>query len=164
MSGLRTALPRQWIGAPTSTRIYLDRGAAIAAAATAGAGAHLRRSPFGCASFGCAFVDVSLLDVNILDASASGAVGAAPDRPLRVGVLVDLEYAPSAGGHVKYWQRLAEAAVDIPEALALPVHFHGREKRDLKLSPLVRFALLPPVFSTARLLSHRHFPDHTDIA
>jgi glycosyltransferase involved in cell wall biosynthesis len=28
----------------------------------------------------------------------------------------------------------------------------------------VRYALLPPVFSTARLMNNRYFPDHTDIA
>src|SRR5689334_2120492 len=98
------------------------------------------------------------------DGAASDAAGIAADRPVRVGVLVDLEYAPSAGGHVKYWQRLAEAAVHLPEALDLTVHFHGPEKRELALSLSVRLALLPPVFSTARLMNHRQFPDHTDIA
>jgi glycosyltransferase involved in cell wall biosynthesis len=84
------------------------------------------------------------------------------DWPLRVGVLVDLDYTPAAGGHVKYWQRIAEAAVEIPNALDLTVHFHGPKRQQLPLSPSVRYALLPPVFSTARLL--RHLPDHTDIA
>ena len=88
----------------------------------------------------------------------------APDRKLKVGVLVDLEYTPAAGGHVKCWQRLAEAAVDIPDALDLTVHFNGPEKREIPLSPSVRYALLPPVFSTARLMRKSHIPDHTDIA
>jgi glycosyltransferase involved in cell wall biosynthesis len=134
------------------TRIVMDRNAKIGSVATA-----LRRvapsaepAPFS--------------EVSAADASASDAASVASDRKLRVGVLVDLEYAPSAGGHVKCWQRLAEAAVDFPEALDLTVHFHGPEKRELPLSPSVRLALLPPVFSTERLLSHRHFPDHTDIA
>src|SRR4051812_46381498 len=109
-------------------------------------------------------LDALVRNVNISGVKASGAAAAAPERPLRVGVLVDLEYAPSAGGHVKYWQRLAEAAVDLPEALDLTVHFQGAEKRELKLLPSVRYALLPPVFSTAWLMNHRQFPDHTDIA
>ncbi|MGE3781872.1 MAG: glycosyltransferase [Alphaproteobacteria bacterium] len=89
---------------------------------------------------------------------------AALDRPLKVGVLVDLEYAPAAGGHVKCWQRLAEAAVDMPDALDLTVHFVGPEQRQIPLSPSVRYALMPPVFSTARLMRKPDFPDHTDIA
>ena len=97
-------------------------------------------------------------------ASGRGAADAAPGRPLKIGVLVDLEYAPAAGGHVKCWQRLAEAAVDMPDALDLTVHFHGPEKREMPLSPSVRYTLMPPVFSTARLMRRPHFPDHTDIA
>ena len=98
------------------------------------------------------------------DRRRPGCRGGRAGRRLRVGVLVDLEYSPAAGGHVKCWQRLAEAAVDIPDALDLTVHFNGPEKRELPLSPSVRYALLPPVFSTARLMRNSHFPDHTDIA
>ncbi|MGD9616998.1 MAG: glycosyltransferase [Alphaproteobacteria bacterium] len=97
-------------------------------------------------------------------APVSGMASAAPIRPLKVGVLVDLEYTPAAGGHVKCWQRLAEAAAEIPDSLDLTVHFNGTEKRELPLSPTVRYALLPPVFSTARLVRNPHLPDHTDIA
>jgi len=32
-------------------------------------------------------------------------------RRLKVGVLVDLALTEAAGGHVKCWQRIAEAAV-----------------------------------------------------
>ncbi|HEX2150997.1 MAG TPA: glycosyltransferase [Stellaceae bacterium] len=97
-------------------------------------------------------------------ARPSRLVAAASGEPLRVGVLVDLEYTPAAGGHVKCWQRLAEAAVEIPDELDLTVHFNGPERRELPLSPTVRYALLPPVFSTARLMRNPHLPDHTDLA
>src|SRR4051812_5871392 len=113
-----------------SIRIAMDRNATIGAAATA-----LRRA---------VAEPASLLDLPLVDSNASNAA-AAPDRPLRVGVLVDLEYAPSAGGHVKCWQRLAEAAIELPEAVGLTVHFHGAEKQVVPLSPSVRYALLPPV-------------------
>ena len=83
-------------------------------------------------------------------------------RPPKVGVLVDLALTPEAGGHVKCWQRLAEAAVAYGDRLDLTVHFNGSEQRQIDLSPSVRYVLLPPVFSTARLI--RHVPDHTDLA
>jgi hypothetical protein len=83
-------------------------------------------------------------------------------RPLRVGVLVDLALTPDAGGQVKCWQRLAEAAVDCADRLDLTVHFSGPEPRQIALSPTVRYVLLPPVPSTARLISG--VPDHTDLA
>ena len=39
------------------------------------------------------------------------ATAAAPaSAALRVGVLVDLHWTPTAGGHVKTWERLAAAA------------------------------------------------------
>ncbi|HTV88801.1 MAG TPA: glycosyltransferase [Stellaceae bacterium] len=87
---------------------------------------------------------------------------AAPAPALRVGVLVDLPLTPGAGGHVKCWQRLAEAAVDHPDRLDLTVHFQGGEPGEITLSPSVRYRLLPPVLSSARFVPD--MPDHTDLA
>lgn len=91
--------------------------------------------------------------------SAAAQMGASP---LKVGVLVDLELSPDAGGHVKCWQRFAEAAVGYADRLDLTVHFQGAEPREVALSPSVRYKLLPPRFSTARLV--RDMPDNTDLA
>src|SRR5690348_5894059 len=105
------------------------------------------------------------MSADVIGAAArtlTGLMGAPPRRTLRVGVLVDLAFAPEAGGHVKCWQRLAEAAVDFADELDLTVHFSGPEPRRIDLSPSVRFVLLPPVLSTARLV--REVPDHTDLA
>jgi len=82
--------------------------------------------------------------------------------PLKVGALVDLALTADAGGHVKCWQRLAEAAVDCADRLDLTVHFQGAQPRRIVLSPSVRYELLPPVFSSARIV--RDTPDHTDLA
>jgi glycosyltransferase involved in cell wall biosynthesis len=85
--------------------------------------------------------------------------------PLKVGVLVDLVLTPDAGGHVKCWERIAEAAVEFPGQLDLTVHFNSParsgEPRRIELSPSVRYVLMPPVFSTSRLV--RQVPDHTDL-
>ena len=90
------------------------------------------------------------------------AASRAAERRLKVGVLVDLALTPHAGGHVKCWQRFAEAAVGCAEELDLTVHFSGPEPRRIELSSTVRYVLLPPVFSTARII--RQVPDHTDLA
>jgi glycosyltransferase involved in cell wall biosynthesis len=89
-----------------------------------------------------------------------GSVEVSSRRPLKVGVLVDLSLTAEAGGHVKCWQRIAEAAVDCGDRLDLTVHFNGQTQR-IELSPTVRYVLLPPVLSTARLV--RDVPDHTDL-
>jgi glycosyltransferase involved in cell wall biosynthesis len=94
--------------------------------------------------------------------SLERAPAAAHGHPLKVGVLVDLVLTPDAGGHVKCWQRFAEAAVECPDELDLSVHFNGPEADRIELSPNVRYVLLPPVFSTARII--RQVPDHTDLA
>jgi len=99
--------------------------------------------------------------LNIEDAVPIAAPVRSP-RPLKVGVLVDLALTAEAGGHVKCWQRLAEAAVGYGDQLDLTVHFTGPEPRRIELSPSVRYMLLPPVFSTARLV--RDVPDQTDLA
>ena len=87
------------------------------------------------------------------------------ERPLKVGVLVDLTLTLDAGGHVKCWERIAEAAVAFPDQLDLTVHFNAPDEaptpRRIELSPSVRYVLLPPVFSTRRLI--RQVPDHTDL-
>jgi glycosyltransferase involved in cell wall biosynthesis len=86
-------------------------------------------------------------------------------RPLKVGVLVDLVLTPDAGGHVKCWERIAEAAVEFSGQLDLTVHFNGAdgagEPGRIELSPSVRYVLMPPIFSTSRLV--RQVPDHTDL-
>jgi glycosyltransferase involved in cell wall biosynthesis len=103
----------------------------------------------------------AIKQLNIRDAvPVTGPVDS--PQPLKVGVLVDLALTTEAGGHVKCWQRLAEAATDYGDLLDLTVHFNGPEPRRIELSPAVRYVLLPPVFSTARLI--RQIPDHTDLA
>jgi glycosyltransferase involved in cell wall biosynthesis len=87
-----------------------------------------------------------------------------PGRRLRVGVLVDLPLHPTAGGHVKCWERLALAAARFPDALDLTVHFAGPAPEIRPLGENVRYALAPPVFSTDRLGFLSHVPDHTDLA
>lgn len=90
---------------------------------------------------------------------------ARPRMPLKVGVLVDLALTPDAGGHVKCWERIAEAAVEFPDQLDLTVHFNGLDRSSaplrIELSHSVRYVLMPPVFSTKRLV--RQVPDHTDL-
>jgi len=88
----------------------------------------------------------------------------APARPLRVGVLVDLPFGPHSGGHVKCWTRLAEAAGRRGGDLDLTVYFTGNEPREIRLADNVRYAIVPAVFSTARVGFLSHVPDHTDLA
>jgi glycosyltransferase involved in cell wall biosynthesis len=86
------------------------------------------------------------------------------DHPLRVGVLVDLPLGVGAGGHVRCWERLAEAALRFPDLLDLTVHFIGPRSERRRLGETVRYAIEPPVFSTERLGFLSHVPDHTDLA
>ena len=84
--------------------------------------------------------------------------------PLSIGVLVDLERNAGAGGHVKSWERLAEAAVDLPEQLDLTVHFLGREHQVMPLAKHVRYVLHPPVWGTERLPFLDQVSGQTDLA
>jgi glycosyltransferase involved in cell wall biosynthesis len=85
-------------------------------------------------------------------------------RRIRVGVLVDLARGPRAGGHVRCWERLAEAALGFADSLDLTVHFMGERPERRRLGRNVRYVVEPPVFSTARLRFLSHVPDHTDLA
>lgn len=85
--------------------------------------------------------------------------------PLRIAVLVDLERRPAAGGHVKCWERLTEAAARCDDGtIDLTVHFQGDPASGEVLTPNIRIAAHPPVFSTRRLPFLGDNPDHTDLA
>jgi glycosyltransferase involved in cell wall biosynthesis len=84
-------------------------------------------------------------------------------KPIRVAALVDLPRSPQAGGHVKCWERLADAAADGDLPLDLTVYFSGRRPNEV-LGPGARLTHLPPVFSTAQLKFLPYVPDHTDLA
>jgi len=81
----------------------------------------------------------------------------------RIAVLIDLPREAAAGGHVKYWERLAEAAAREPATVDLTFYFSGNSA-DEHLSAFVHYRYLPPVFSTARLKFLPYVPAHTDLA
>ena len=88
-------------------------------------------------------------------------------NPVRIAALVDLPRSAQAGGHVKWWERLAAAAAIESDGAAAPfdltVYFSG-DGPDEILNAHVRLRHLPPVFSTARLKFLPYVPDHTDLA
>jgi glycosyltransferase involved in cell wall biosynthesis len=82
-----------------------------------------------------------------------------------VGVLVDLALNAEAGGHVKTWERLAEAACARAGELDLTVHFSGERDEERRLAPNVRYLIHRPRFSSARLAPLLPYvPAHTDLA
>ncbi len=84
--------------------------------------------------------------------------------PLSVGVLVDLEWGPRAGGHVKCWERFAEAAIQFPDAVDLTVYFLGDQERVVELAPHIRYHILPPVLGTKRFPLLKQGGGDTDLA
>jgi glycosyltransferase involved in cell wall biosynthesis len=82
---------------------------------------------------------------------------------LRVAALVDLPRSTLAGGHVKWWERLAAAAAQHDPDCDLTVYFSGDQPDEI-LSPHVRLRHLPPMFSTARLKFLPYIPDHSDLS
>jgi glycosyltransferase involved in cell wall biosynthesis len=89
---------------------------------------------------------------------------AAETARLRVGVLVDLYWSPTAGGHVKTWERLAATACEADAPIDLTIHFLGARDEMVSLGPHVRYQIHPPRFSSARVPFLGDIPDHTDLA
>jgi len=88
-------------------------------------------------------------------------------HPLRVAVMVDLMRGAKSGGHVKCWERFAQAAAGAAfgDELDLTVFFSGERSTTETLAANVRYRTLPPVFSTKRLaFLTGDIPDHTDMA
>lgn len=102
-------------------------------------------------------------------ASAEAVRGKAQVAPsdarfLSIGVLVDLERNLRAGGHIKCWERLAEAAARSAEPLDFTVYMQGRVDQTEHLAPNSRIVTLRPTFSTRSLPFLAGIPDHTDLA
>jgi Glycosyl transferases group 1 len=85
-------------------------------------------------------------------------------RPLRVAVLVTLERGPAAGGHVKSWERIAEAAAGRPDLVALDLHFLGGRAHTESAAPNVRFHTHRAALGTRSLLFLDQGAGHTDLA
>ena len=81
----------------------------------------------------------------------------------RVAVLIDLPRGATAGGHVKYWERIAHVASLQPLPFDLTFFFSGKDAVE-SLSPHVQLRALPPVFSSERLKFLPYVPAHTDLA
>jgi len=86
------------------------------------------------------------------------------DRPLKVAVLVTLERGPAAGGHVKSWERIAEAAAKRPDLIELDLHFLGSERKTEPAAPNVRFHTHRPTLGTRALMFLEQGAGHTDLA
>ena len=90
----------------------------------------------------------------------------APGTP-SVAVLVELVRGPTSGGHVKCWERFAEAAVALGPAATgvdLTVYVLGDRPGVEPWAPHVRFVTLRPLLSTAPLTRRVGGADATDLA
>lgn len=83
---------------------------------------------------------------------------------LRVSVLVTLEHGKAAGGHVKCWERFAEAACARGGDLDLTVHFLGDRDGLHPLNDHVRFRYHRPALGTCRFAFLKQGAGHTDLA
>ncbi|AFY62441.1 glycosyltransferase [Synechococcus sp. PCC 6312] len=84
-------------------------------------------------------------------------------RPLSAGVFVCLEWQPQAGGHVKCWERYAQAAANFPDLVDVTVYFLGQTEEVVTIAPNVRYHLLPPQFSTGQLKFLQQGAGDTDL-
>ena len=78
--------------------------------------------------------------------------------------MVTLERGPHAGGHVKCWERFAEAAATLPEAIDLTLHFLGDRDETFAAAPNVRFVHHRPAFGTKSVPFLRQGGGDTDLA
>ena len=81
-----------------------------------------------------------------------------------VAVLVDLVRHPGAGGHVKAWERFADAARGFKGELDMTVYFLGDGLTETRLDDHVRLRTVPPAFGTANLPWLQNGGGDTDLA
>lgn len=101
--------------------------------------------------------------MRFLGSSGSRAEGRPIDRR-SIAVLVDLELADHAGGHVKCWQRIAEASGHFTELMDLTVYFLGEHESTVEIGANARYVTLPPCLGTRRFGFLAQGAGHTDLA
>lgn len=82
---------------------------------------------------------------------------------LSVGILVDLEWGLYAGGHVKCWERFAEAAIAFPN-LDVTIYYLGQKRKEVAIAPNVRYRILPPMLGTSQIPFLHERSRNTDLA
>lgn len=83
---------------------------------------------------------------------------------VNVAVLVDLIRHPGAGGHVKAWERFADAARSFETELDMTVYYLGDGITEERLADHVRIRTVPPAFGTASLPWLQNGGGDTDLA
>ncbi|OKH32281.1 hypothetical protein NIES2119_26770 [[Phormidium ambiguum] IAM M-71] len=83
---------------------------------------------------------------------------------LSVGVLIDLWWRSEAGGHVKCWERFAEAAISFNNQIDLTLYFLGAKNQVIHLTKNVRYSIHSPIFGTQCLTFLDEMTEHTDLA
>ncbi|RMH20808.1 MAG: glycosyltransferase [Gemmatimonadetes bacterium] len=83
---------------------------------------------------------------------------------LSVAILNDLHRHRDAGGHVKTWERFAEAATALDDQLELTLYFQGEQDGETRVAQNVRYVTLRPVLSTERIAFLTRLSEHTDLA
>jgi len=81
-----------------------------------------------------------------------------------VGVLIDLRLRSEAGGHVKCWERFAEAAIGLEDEVDLTLHFLGEQEEEIIIAKNVRYIRHRARFGTDRLPFLKDVADQTDLA
>lgn len=105
-----------------------------------------------------------LVSVDLKTSTAEGREPMVTTQPIDVAVLVDLVRHPGAGGHVKAWERFADAARSFVGELDLTVYFLGDGITETRLADHVRLRTVPPAFGTARLPWLQNGGGDTDLA
>ncbi|MCL6480362.1 MAG: glycosyltransferase [Firmicutes bacterium] len=83
--------------------------------------------------------------------------------PLSVAILLDLYRHDAAGGHVKSWERLAEA-VAAEDEVDLTLYSLGQQVERIPIHAHARHQTLPAVLGTDRFRFLDGIADHTDLA
>tara|TARA_B100000963_G_C22625427_1_gene672090 strand:+ start:2106 stop:3338 length:1233 start_codon:yes stop_codon:yes gene_type:complete len=82
----------------------------------------------------------------------------------KIAILVDLELSESAGGHVKYWERICNSIKDSYKDFNLEVIFLGKELKKKSISKNINFFTIRPLISSKILKPLGVDADVTDLS
>ncbi len=81
----------------------------------------------------------------------------------KIAILVDLELKGTAGGHVKFWERISYSIRNLNLGVSITIFFLGKKVQKKKIGKHITFCIIKPTLSSEILIPFGVDADSTDL-
>ena len=81
----------------------------------------------------------------------------------KIAILVDLELKDTAGGHVKFWERISYSIRNLNLGVSITIFFLGKKVQKKQIGKNITFCIIKPTLSSEILMPFGVDADTTDL-